>query len=690
MLFRLAFIGGCSVAYPETLLLMISLPAASPSLSPSGSGSTSPVSNLVDLGAEGVLLPDFVSSSPAGLMFDPQRADALPVFQFVERTFAANAYFAELDYAVLMSFLYPNDVMGSGTGPRSSAPVRFAAAIHHFAAERRPLYKGVKPVDEGERIEYVFEAVHLERVLETPLYGIDEHGMSVIVGQKQEVFAEPTRLNADEFVAAMWLKGVRCGLDTKAIREIIASGKTERITVARRIEPTPGVDATVQELTDCLHRDDSPAILPSGKVDLRHFKNRFPQVAADTPLLQKVSRQFGRLGFETDGKPIEPPPPRDFNITDIAGPGTRVERSASGEIVIAISDGFLNIDTQTQMISVNEKIINRDGVNARTTGDLALAGDQFEEHGEVQEGRVVQGRHMTFQADVFGSIQSLGGRVHLLANLNGGQIRSTGGVIEVAQRVSQSLLEAREGEVILAQAEGTTIIAGKVRIGRATGCDIVADEVEIDEALACAITTRQAKIRLAGDRKGVETVLTLWLPDFTVLDAKRNEANTDISALEQKVDAQQTALALLTSQPELKVYLAAADTMKAGAVKLSDAQEERWRQTTARLAKPLKEVRVLRAELAALRLQLEREREDLLTFKAQRADAGTNIGCAIASVVGDVTVRSTNGAPGIAIYAGLSVQDIKPKLRDPRVSRQQLFRDDCGSFSWVWQDEAAE
>jgi uncharacterized protein (DUF342 family) len=100
----------------------------------------------------------------------------------------------------------------------------------------------------------------------------------------------------------------------------------------------------VREQTLALHRDDSPAILANGRIDLGFFKNHFPQVAEGTRLLQKMPRRLGQPGRDIDGSVLEPELPRDFEIEDLAGPGTRVERNAKGEFLVAARDGFLNID----------------------------------------------------------------------------------------------------------------------------------------------------------------------------------------------------------------------------------------------------------------------------------------------------------------------------------------------------------
>src|SRR5207247_1523569 len=151
------------------------------------------------------------------------------------------------------------------------------------------------------------------------------------------------QLDFDEFVADMWLKNVRFGIQEAAVRAALAAPKGERVAAARDLEPTAAQDAQVVEVASELHRSDAPRQRADGTVDLK-----------------------------------------------------------SGQV--ALSD----------------KIISRDGVSGRTTGNLELMG-AFEEFGDVQELRDVNGSDITVHGDVFGNIHSSGGTIILGRNLVGGK-----------------------------------------------------------------------------------------------------------------------------------------------------------------------------------------------------------------------------------------------------------------------------
>lgn len=675
----------------ERIMARRDIDAALPAIPPH-EATASAIGSVVDLVAGEILLPDFVFHDASGVQVDPEMLGSPTQMQrFVDRVFTAGAYFVGLDYAAFSRLLYTPAASGTPLASAEKTRVRIASRIAKFAPERRELYKNPKSVNNGARVEYIFAPARLQHVVEVPVYDVeDEAGQTALIRYDRKLRLEPTKLDIDEFVAAMWTKGIRSGIDIAAIRAAIAAGWEECIDVARRIDPTAGSDATVQEKTTALHRDDSPSILPNGKVDLSHFKNHFPQVSTGTRLLQKQPRRLGVPGIDTDGTVLEPDTPRDFELSDLAGQGTRIERTAKGEFLVAARDGFLSIDTRSHQISIAEKIVNREGVNQRTTGNLLLVGDHYEEYGEVQEHRTVEGRHMNFHADVFGSIVSSGGQVHLFANFAGGTVRNPGGLIRIDGRASRAVFEAREGELQASYAEGVTIVAGKVRLGRAVGCDIVAEDVELDDAVGCTIAARRIRIKSAGARRNAETLITVCVPDFASLDKRRAEATREIDKLKRRIVAKQTILDGRMTSEEIRKYMAADQRIRSGALKLTPSQEAQWHQAAQKLVGPLFEIQTLQNELDTLDASLGERNEQLIALENQRAQAGADVLCEVRRIAGDVAVQIIAIEPAVPVLAGIEVSKLRRKLRDTRAVRQRLFRGQSGSFSWTWKPPSAK
>ncbi len=636
---------------------------------------------VASLSEGALLLPDFVTRDAGGVYVVPDvPGRAAGMQRFVDRVFSSGAYFVGLDYDAFSLLLYGAEGPGSAGGK----PLRIAAAIETFEPERRELYKSPKSVRGGAAIEYLFAPVWLQRSVEVPIFGeLDESGQPRLSGYEKQVRQTPTRLNVDEFVAAAWLEGVRSGIDIPAVRAAFDSAQGERVEIARRSDPQPGTDATVREQTTALHRDDSPAILPNGRIDLGQFKNHFPQVSTGTSLLQKVPRRLGLAGRDTDGSVLEPALPRDFALEDLAGPGTRVERNAKGEFLVAARDGFLNIDKSSHQISVTEKIINREGVSQRTTGNLFLVGDHYEEHGEVQEHRTVEGRNMKFHADVFGSVVSQAGEVHLCANLAGGSIRSQGGAIRVDGRVSRATIDARTCEVQANYAESSSFVVARLRLARAVACEIVAEDVDIDEAIGCSIAARRISIRRAGARRDVECLVSLCLPDFAGLDKRRAEELKAVEEARARLKDRQAGLDVLLAMPEVRNYLAAEQRIRAGGVSLTPAQEAQWRQATQRLASPLQEIQLLRAQLEKLGNALAEREAKLAELDAAREQANAGIACEIAQVAGGLAVQTIAQPPEQPVLAGVEIKRLRHVLRDTRMVRSRLFHGESGHYAWV-------
>jgi uncharacterized protein (DUF342 family) len=425
----------------------------------------------------------------------------------IDNVYRAGNYFVGVDYPVLMKALF-----GHGPdlprGPDGAAVVRIAADIQAFDPVRRALYRAAK-IGRGHA-EYYFEPVWLPNPVDP-----DGEGFQ-------------TRLDVDEFIADMWTKGIRFGLDLPAIAAAMASNKADRITVARQLEPVPGEDAHVVEVSDDIHRNDAPLELANGRLDLNSFQNRFPQIQPGVRLLKKLPATLGAPGFELSGTQLPAKPGRDTDLAPYAGTGTQVQRLPDGEFLVSSQAGFLMVDAKTSRISVDVKVVSRDGVSAKTTGNLRLTGD-YEEFGEVQEKRLIEADSITVHGDVFGSLLSRGGTVVVRANLVGGSARNVRGDIHVRGVASGALLQADDGRIVMERAESCVIAGTRVEIGHAVNCEIVADEVVVKVAEGCALAGRAVTVECTVPRKQSEMLVA-------VLQAEGRQIDEVIAAVTQRVD----------------------------------------------------------------------------------------------------------------------------------------------------------
>ncbi|MBI5658227.1 MAG: DUF342 domain-containing protein [Nitrosomonadales bacterium] len=644
--------------------------------------STFPIGGVADIKEGEILLPVYVTLRSEGVFINisglpPE--DGLKLF--VERLFANGSRFEGLDYSCLMRLLYGTGAMAPAS--MGVAEARVADGIVRFPPQRRALYKGVKIIGGGARAEYLFEPVAIEVAADEPVYGEPgENGARPITGYTRKTSLQPGRLNFDEFVADMWLKGVRFGIDAEPVRQAIASGETTRMDIAFQREPTSGADAEIQEESDALRRDNSPRIMLDGKADLRRFKNRFPQIAKDLPLLRKIPRALGEPGFRVTGQIIEPPLPADLDLQALAGPGTRIERRGSGEVIVANMDGFLAFDTRSNHIAVTEKVEDRGGISIRTTGDLSLAVDDFVEHGEVQEWRVVEGKHMTFLAGVFGTVISDNGDILLKSTLSGGRAQSNGGNITVRGRAYNAGLEARDGNITVPLAESCTIIGKTVSIERAVNCEIVAEELRIGEAEGCAIAGKTVRIASSCARKGKETVITLLAPDFSDYDRQIALIKKSLTETGKAIQAKSEEIRIASSEPEFAKCLAATAAIQSGAIKLTAAQQSGWQQMAARFARASQALAALHAEKTELEENRLASEQEIERISRQRESSATEVLCEIGKICGDTIVRKLHSSPGVSAFHGLPGHELRVRLRNLGAPHERIFSEDEGSVNW--------
>jgi hypothetical protein len=596
---------------------------------------------------------------PDGVYADPSVLG--PAFAAaIDGVFSNNSYFAGLNYAILIKALYnygpdlPRAVNGE-------MMIRFADDLLPFDPLRRQLYKLVKLGD--GRAEYQFEPV----VLTDPN---DPDGAGY-----------PAYLDTDEFIADMWTKGIRFGVDVAAVRAVIASGKMERIVVASRLDPVPGIDAHIIEVSSDLHRSDAPRQLANGKLDLMAFQNRFPQIQKGVRLLQKIPRKDGATGFQLSGIPIEPPLPKDIELSSMAGAGTVIDICADGEFLLSLQAGFLNVDSKTHQLSVGDKIVSRDGVSSRTTGNLQLTGD-YEEFGEVQEKRVIEGESVTIHADVFGNIVSRGGTILLNHNMVGGSAHNARGDIKVMGVVSGSVLQTSVGEVLLKRAESCIISGTRVVIDYAANCEIMADEVIIVHAEGCAIAARKIKIETAGPRKQAEMQLFALEPDSGRIDESIAAMTLKVEQYGAGVVARKAEMEALTSQPEVRKYVMLASKIRKNELTLTPEQVPQFQKMAASVGPALKAIAKVSLDVKAAETELQAAEALVAELVQQRRDCAGQSAVDVQMLSGDTVLLSMKFNPDGSTLYDLPSKEIKARLRSNYEAGEVILNADSGSLCW--------
>jgi len=231
-------------------------------------------------------------------------------------------------------------------------------------------------------------------------------------------------LTVEDVQQALTAKGVFVGVDQEAVAALVADpGGVPRV-VARGTPPEPGQDAWI-ELK--FHEKKGPPVPDADvqKVDWREL-SYIPTVEAGEELAVKHPLVLGRPGQSVTGQELEPPVPKDIELT--AGEGCEV---IDGLRAVATRSG--RPAAARGRIDVLPILVQEDGVNLKS-GNIKFSGDVVVK-GNVEDTMSVQAGG---NIEVFGNAThvslSAGGQIRVRQNLIGGVARAGGvGVVHLRQ-----------------------------------------------------------------------------------------------------------------------------------------------------------------------------------------------------------------------------------------------------------------
>ncbi|SFF91782.1 hypothetical protein SAMN05518865_10646 [Duganella sp. CF458] len=606
-------------------------------------------------------LPAGVAQRPDGVYLDV-RLLAPELTAAVDALFRSGYVLRGLDYPVLARALYG---VGPELAPNPELLLRVGDRLEPFPAQRKPLYRNVK-IRDGEA-EYFFEPIYLPA---------EELSDGTLLPERL------AQLDFDEFVADMWLKNVRFGIQVAAVRAALAAPKGERVAAALDLEPTPAQDARVVEVASELHRSDAPRQRADGTVDLTSFQNRFPQIKQGMRLLQKLPGVPGEPGRNIAGQPLAALAPNDVDFARLAGEGTIIAREPDGEFLVAAREGFLNVDPKSGQVALSDKIISREGVSGRTTGNLELMG-AFEEFGDVQELRDVNGSDITVHGDVFGNINSSGGTIVLGRNLVGGRAINAKGDIRIEGVASGATIQTANGTVtITGRAESCVISAPKVVIAEASNCEIFADEVNMELAIGCAVAGRSVLVESAGPRKSSEMFVYVVVKDVAGHDAELETLQKQVAVHEVEIAAWRAEHDRLNAMAEVRSYLTLAEKLRKGEIHLTPAQVPHLKKVAGAVAPHIKAIGQLLQSIKVGEEAIAGARARRDELEALKRDAASRSSVRVSMVDGEVLVRTLPLGEAVAANFMAQPKDYKALLRGPRLDSLAIFAGSSGSVNW--------
>lgn len=517
--------------------------------------------------------PYLFMDSKGLLVLLEKMAEVKPFRDFVNHVFQMGHYFRGISYKNLMAVYYR---FGSA---RAQFPrLRLADGIAPLPQRREMLYQGELLLS-PEQAEYDF-------TMQTDTRATFAQGV------KPAAVADEAPRTLDEFVAVLWKKGLRFGLDLEAVKQGLATPKNQflKLVIARAQMPAPGVDARMEPMM-ALEKDLRPLETPEGDVDLRRYSCVFPQAKMNQAILRKIPATPGVNGRTVLGEPIpNVVEGQDLSLDDLIGSGVAVIFTGKFPTLMATRNGFVSVDPKTGAVSITDEVINHTPVGIQT-GSLSIEGDLCVQFGGVGHGYTLEGRNLEIKTGrVEGSVLSNRGNIKIVEGVAGGQVVALAGNITVDGRVmAGSHLEAYDGTVTIKYAENSVIVGRVVVVDKAVNSSIIAEQAVVKESVASGIIAFSAKIGLLGVRSrqagegGMETAgTTLVVP---IIEPPMRPAiiiRRTIEALMQPMPELEARIEEIGINPDVITYLRALTTYQTA------KDEEQARQAQA-IFRPLED-----------------------------------------------------------------------------------------------------
>ena len=261
------------------------------------------------------------------------------------------------------------------------------------------------------------------------------------------------------------------------------------------------------------------------------------------------------------------------------------------------------------------------------------------ERQEVSEGRVIEGRDMTFHAPVYGEVLSDGGLVRLEDSLGWGRVVNPAGHIRGRKRAFNATLQAQGGVVVVSSAESCLIIGREVRVQSAVKCQIFAHTLHLGTAAGCLIAGRSITIDHARDHRHEPNLLTMVVPELPDLDELLQPLQAEIAELSPLEQQLAERINTFKADKTLSQYLSIRAKVRTGLLTLSEDQAKGFAQMTERLDDAAKALEAAVAERRPLTKALASAQAQVQALRDEHAAKLADSRCQIARVEGETIVR---------------------------------------------------
>jgi hypothetical protein len=302
----------------------------------------------------------------------------------------------------------------------------------------------------------------------------------------------------------------------------------------------------------------------------------------------------------------------------VAGEGTVIENLRGGEFLVSAVEGFLSIDPGTKRISIGPKIISREGVSARTTGNLQLTGE-YEEFGDVQEQRLSKAATSPSTATCSAIINSRGGDIVLSPQPDGRQRHQRRRRHPRAGRGVGRRAADEKGRGVLARAE-SCIISGT------QGGDRRGEQLRHHGRRSGHQGGRGLRHRRAQDRDQPAPVRASRTRCCCIRWCRTPPGSTRSSPscsprwqhAQREANLRKAEIDAITGQTEVRNYLTLATRVRKREITLTPEQEPLFHKMAAAVGPSLKAVAKISLAMKAAQVQQEQAQEEVDQVQRQK------------------------------------------------------------------------
>lgn len=430
-----------------------------------------------------------------GVFIDVSSLTRQRFMSYVDSVFTNNYYFEWLDYALFSQLIFnPSDIKWNPN--YTGYQIKMCDKIAFLSPERAKKYH--KPMIFGknkDQAEYTF----------SPLYDevLDENGKTIEVR---------ILLNRDEFIAKMWLYGIRYGLQIPAIEEALIAPKEKKVLIAEALPSTPWQDAYLQTLVALWQ--DLQIQSTNGKLDWKNYARVFPQVPAWKKMYQKIPLQDGKIGMNIAWDQLLPTEPEDFSMYKLCWEGTSLIQESDIEYIVSSQAGYVqpvigHYDSKTCGEKEGKKVkvsiaqiqwpvaVTREiqlGTIGPKTGNIDATGDVSIQW-EIIHDYWVKAENLKCIGDVNGSIY-VQNNANIAGNIiwssgkqyikfwefsQNGQVVSQKWNINIQGKVlSNAILQAQHGNITAMWVESSIVIGKNIQLQSLRSSIVIWEDIQIE------------------------------------------------------------------------------------------------------------------------------------------------------------------------------------------------------------------